>query len=98
TISFVFVYAWRARFARVGPYLTTVAAQNFRTLRRPAAFEVCRAQASCVHTRVRSCVVRTKHDRLEQLRQRAYRIAMGCEDCNDVDRRRFSIVPPRAAA
>lgn len=31
---------------------------------------------------------RRRHDRLEQLRQRAYQIALGYEDCNDADRLR----------
>ena len=31
---------------------------------------------------------RTKHDRVEQLRQRVYQIAMGYQDCNDADRLR----------
>ena len=33
--------------------------------------------------------VRVRHDRLEQLRQRLYQIALGYEDCNDADTLRF---------
>jgi hypothetical protein len=39
---------------------------------------------------------RCRHDRLEQVRQRVYQIALGYEDCNDADRLRFDPVLQQA--
>ena len=39
---------------------------------------------------------RRKHERLEQVRQRVYQIALGYEDCNDADQLRHDAVLPLA--